>query len=418
LEERDGVDMASDRLYEVAMQYKKTKLWQELPDDALFGVRLPDGEIGYCSVMGWNREHIALGVYCGTAGLDTYRMLAGVEEDTQEAEMIWRAFSQNCLQCSFERKDELFPEELEEARNYGKKNRISFRGSHAFPRFVKHLPYCYPMPIKKPEEEEILIAALMAAIEVTGMMGAYVAKEVRFTTGTPYDREIPLLEWDGKRYRKSMIPLPEPLPVSFVSPRISNELLAGKVKRARKKGELVCELILLPTPMTDADANGQETLCMPVMLLAANPESGMIFPNTPVMDFPTGNGALLTEFAEILLREKAVPKTILVRSERTHVFLARFCKQTGIRLELDDSGALDGLDDLEEEFYEDVAQGAHAEEGGEIPSMISFVLETLEQLSDRELKALPREMKSSIRQILGTGVLPSALEERLEKILR
>lgn len=410
--------MALDRLYEAAVQYKKTKLWKKLTDDALFGVRLPDGEIGYCSVMGWNGEHIALGVYCGTAGLDTYRMLAEMEEDTPEAEMLWRAFSQKCLQCSFERKDELSPEELEEARNYGKKNRIAFRGSHAFPRFMKHLPYCYPMPIKAPADEEILVAALEAAIEVADTMGANAAQEIRFTTGAPYDREIPLLERDGKRFRKSMILLPEPLSVSFVSPRISNELLAGRLKKARKKGELVCELVLLPTPIMGADANGQETLCMPVMLLVANPESGMIFPNTPVMDFPAENETLLTEFAEILLNEKAVPKTVLVRSERTHVFLARFCNQTGIRLELDDSGVLDGLDDLEEDLYETMAQGARAEEEGGLPSMISIMIETLEQFSDRELKNMPQELKSSIRQILGTGALPSALEKRLEKILR
>ena len=114
--------MASDRLYDLAMQYKKTKLWKKLSDSMLIGVRLPDGSIGYCSIMGMMGEHIAIAVYCGTDGFATYRMMyEGGTDSSSVTDMIWRALSQKCLQCAFEAKDELSPKELEEARDYGRR---------------------------------------------------------------------------------------------------------------------------------------------------------------------------------------------------------------------------------------------------------------------------------------------------------
>ena len=44
--------MASDRLYELAFAYKKTKLWERISDSQLFAVELLNGEIGYICIMG------------------------------------------------------------------------------------------------------------------------------------------------------------------------------------------------------------------------------------------------------------------------------------------------------------------------------------------------------------------------------
>ena len=41
-----------DSLYDLALKYKKTKLWKLLWDSRLFGVRFPDVDIGDCGVMG------------------------------------------------------------------------------------------------------------------------------------------------------------------------------------------------------------------------------------------------------------------------------------------------------------------------------------------------------------------------------
>lgn len=57
--------MASDRLYELAFAYRKTKLWEKIKDSQIFAVKLSDGRIGYLSVMGFGGEYRAIGLYIG-----------------------------------------------------------------------------------------------------------------------------------------------------------------------------------------------------------------------------------------------------------------------------------------------------------------------------------------------------------------
>ena len=408
--------MASDRLYELAALYKKTKLWKKLTDTALFGVRLPDGRIGYCCVMGMNNEYIALAVYCGTEGLDTYRRVCDNYEKS-EVETLWNGFAQDCLQCSFEAKDDLFPEELEEARDYGKRNRVSFRGKWAFPRFLNCMPHRLPAPISTPEEEQILSLALEAAIATAGALNTYAPKGMQFTAGSMYGRKIPVLERNGNKFEAAKIDLPDPLPTRFTSPRLDNEILAGKMKRAKKKGNLVCELLHLPTPTATTDEDGKEFLSFPVMLLACNTESGYLLPNIVVVDFPREKENLLSLAAEEMLQEKSVPKTILVRDGRTQAFLGTFCKQTGIHLQLENSKKISLLlDELEADFLDCMRQADVDDLPGE-DSIISYVLKTLANFSDQEIRNAPKELRASLRQMFDTGYLPPDLERRLKRLL-
>lgn len=112
------VDFKIDnQLFELAFQFKREKLWDKLKDSDLFAVRLPDGEIGYCSVMGMAREHFALTVYPGNRGIQSFLRLANMDRDNP---FDWAEIpaSQECLMCSFENKDLLSDEELAEVRAY------------------------------------------------------------------------------------------------------------------------------------------------------------------------------------------------------------------------------------------------------------------------------------------------------------
>ena len=63
--------MISDKLYELAFAYKKTKLWKILWESELFAVKFSDGRIGYISIMGNLGEYCALGLYIGEEGLNS-----------------------------------------------------------------------------------------------------------------------------------------------------------------------------------------------------------------------------------------------------------------------------------------------------------------------------------------------------------
>ena len=125
--------MAREKMYELAFQYKDTKLWQRLYDDEMFAVRLTDGEIGYCSVMGMMGEHLALGLYVGNRGYQSFRLLLDTEfELLDNVEMGILLTEQDCLQCSFEKKDMLSDEELLEARKYASLHGRALRGKTLF----------------------------------------------------------------------------------------------------------------------------------------------------------------------------------------------------------------------------------------------------------------------------------------------
>lgn len=410
--------MASDRLYDLAVQYRKAKLWKKLTERQLFAVGLPDGERAYCSVMGAMGEHLALGVYCGSKGFASLRELGEIKEEMPESERIFRAFGQDCMQCAFEFKDMIPPEELEEIRDYGKRHHVAFRGSMAYPRLLRYRPYRTPLPLTD-SEEEIMALALEAALAVNKELEQS-KNNLLLIDGSFRDRKIPILEKEGEKFRWSEIPLPEATQ-EFVTASLSNEILAGKVKRTKRKGELLCELLLVPSPV--ADEEDADEGFMPVALLILDGKTGMAFPSDLIKDFPAEKENLLVSLAETMLQEKIVPRSIRVRTDRTYAFLEDFCKQTSIKLNKSPEDSLPILDEVGEGMIDHVLGDEYPEddeeyEGGHGSAMLPFLLAALEMATDKELKGMPRELKDMIRQLFGTGVLPEHMERRMKKIFK
>ena len=95
--------MASDKLYELAFVYKKTKLWKKLWDNEMFAIKFSDGEIGYVSIMGKGGTYTAIAVYVGDDGFRSFRKIG---EDDAEFCSFFKGrehlIQQNCLQVAFE----------------------------------------------------------------------------------------------------------------------------------------------------------------------------------------------------------------------------------------------------------------------------------------------------------------------------
>ena len=138
--------MATERMYDLAFQYKKTKLWKKLYDTDIFAIRFADGTIGYCCVMGMMGECNAVALYPDEKAFQSYRKIAGLSPVQFRSEFDYREFliSMDCLQCAFDSKDGLSEDDLDEVRAYTKKHGITLRGANAFPQFVSYRPYHYP----------------------------------------------------------------------------------------------------------------------------------------------------------------------------------------------------------------------------------------------------------------------------------
>ena len=131
--------MASDKLYKLASEYYKLKLWNDLSEDQIFGVRLTDGRIAYCSVNGYEEgDRIALAVFVGSENFDSHRNSEMHFIDISRNEEFLLTAAQDCLECIFETKDGLSDEELAEEKSFSKRNKIYFRARNDFVCILKH----------------------------------------------------------------------------------------------------------------------------------------------------------------------------------------------------------------------------------------------------------------------------------------
>jgi len=398
--------MRKERLYDLALKYKSTKLWKKLYDTEMFALKLPDGEIGYCSVMGELGEHIALAVYVGRNGLDSFRNIGEAEYALSEAAFQESMLLQDCLQCAFENKGFLSPEDIEEAQNYAKAHGIVYRGKNAFPQFVCYKPYRYPWNLRDETEEEYLAEALLAALEVAAKLKESGKKELGFTDGVPYEKDIPLLERKGNGYLWGRIKLPDPQEKSYPSPVIADDVLVARVKRAKKKSTAwACEVMVLPEALK---VETEEVPLFPFLLLTVDCDSQKMIPNDIVADYERGAEELVLNLTESMLKN-GVPSEILVRDERTAALLKRFSTQTGVSVRLSED--LLFMDEMEE----DLLAHLHGEDPCDGPEGLFQMLLEMDQAT---FSTMPLELLEKLLEMDRQGILPEPLSARIQQLKR
>ena len=72
--------MISDKLYGLAFEFKKTKLWKVLHSLEMFALTLADGRVGYVSIVKDRESQCALGLYIGEIGLNSFRSMMKADE--------------------------------------------------------------------------------------------------------------------------------------------------------------------------------------------------------------------------------------------------------------------------------------------------------------------------------------------------
>lgn len=400
----------TEKMYELAFQYKSTKLWKQLYDDELFAVRLEDGEIGYCSIMGELGDHIALGLYIGESGYQSYRFLLDqprqVDDDILMGTLLT---SQDCLQCSFENKDMLSDEELEEVHTYAAAHDKPLRGKNAFPQFTKYRPGRVPWHFDSPVDEQRICTALSAAIALKKMLRDHQKYELGLVSVHDGASKIPLLVQQGARWIIKFTTLPDAT-MNYPMVEWLDEMTTARVKRLKKRGTLQCGVMRLPSPVQDEDEQ-DEAPYFPLVLVCLNPTSGVLL--KPVLS-KTGDGQdIAAGFAEMILSAKAAPERIELRDEQTKAILSDFCGKAGIQAAIADD--LSDLDDAMLQMMHRTGPDPDAEDEVE---QIEDLCETLMQMRDGELKQMPDEMVAMLLDLAEDGVVPKALAKRLKHIFR
>lgn len=400
--------MYPDRLYELAFAFRKTKLWKYLYDSDLFAVSLPNGEIGYCSIMGLLGEHLALALYVGNKGLDSYRLLLDLgERNMSPLKAQEFMLAQNCLQCSFESKDALTPQELSSARAYAAAHGLTIRGAKAFPQLLRYQPAHYPWPISGQEDLQLIGTALEAALAVSETLKHTQKAQLGFSGDSAQDRSIPLLTASEEGFIWSLHPLPPRETVQYPEPVLRDDLLRARLKKMkRRRGIWVCDVVMVPHPTMIDEASAP---VFPYMLLTAVRETETVLPTEIAPDLESGAELLLGALGNQML-EHGIPKTIQVTDQRTCALLKNLAEQLGIRLALQPENEL--LDEMEENLLEYF----DTQEPEMIEDEIMLFSEIFMALDDATLLTMPDDLWGQLYSLACQGILDEDTAKRIQKL--
>lgn len=404
--------MYPNQLYDLALAFRKSKLWKRLYDSELFAVSFSNGQIGYCCIMGSLGEHIALAVYIGEKGLDSYRLLQEMGHTPMNGLKAQEyMLSQSCLQCALESKDMLNPQELASAHSYAKAHGIVFRGANAFPQFVKYQPARYPWQVSEAEDTQLLCEALAAALAVSEKLKEISKYQLGFTDGPAHDRSIPLLTPTEQGFDWGICRLPAWRPPSYPAPKLRDELLTMRLKKRKKRaGIWICDVVMFPQPSyMDADYPKPAPV-FPYMLLAVNMETGLAIPTELVTAYDEdGAEELLLALGNRML-ENGIPSEIQVADNRTHALLKDIAPTLGIRLVR--RPEIELLDSLEENLLD------YCEE--QTPDMVmdatSDFIEAFMSMDDDMLLSMPDDLQKQLRSMERQGLLSEDVAKRVRDL--
>lgn len=390
-----------DELMEAAFQFYADKLWKKLYDSEIFAVKLSDNRIGYCCVMGYLGECIALALYIGDEGLRSYITVQNSVVD-DEFNSFALLLSQNCLQAGFDNKSDLPDEALSPVKEYAEKHGINLRGKKKYPNFMKFSSYYAPSFAYEESDFQYITEALCAAHAVS--------EELKKTNKTKLSLDdgiqtIPLLTPDNGGYKWSLMTLPETVSAAYPMPKLENDALFESIKKLKKHGEWECQHYIINQPEPDKE---NQFLIYPSLLLCADldkKQSQIIEDNNA---YPDAVESLIDKLAEILLNCENCPETILTRGERSVALLGEFCQKCGIQLKETDDFTM-----LQDVFNEVMSEQFNPFDVTQMMSM----LEMLSSLDEDELREMPPMLMNMFSDMIGTGSLPPALESKLERII-
>ncbi|MBR4211776.1 MAG: hypothetical protein IKR84_05250 [Oscillibacter sp.] len=422
--------MFTDELYEAAFRYKKTKLWKQMFDSELFAVRLSDGEIGYCCVMGLAGEHIALAVYVGDEGFQSYRELAFRDDDewsddfSSMPDVTWM-FRQSCLQCSFENKNELDYDEFMTARDYAQSHKIRQRGAHAWPHFTKCARYRIPTGLETPEDERRLTEGLLAGEALYEILQKKSKSDIGLFPIDEDTERIPLLIPDESGYVVSSTPVPPEWAETFPEPAQPDAEKISELLKLRKRGVYDCELIRLPG-LLDGQADAEDAPYFPALLLCADTKTERQIVTKAVTDYDTRPESLRDEFLRALVDSGECPRAIRARNEQTRALLSNLCMEGHILFSVEEN--LPGLDNAREQVLGMLRKTGGApwdddedeDDGDEIDieAALAEAVDDLMNMSDAELKRLPPMMIRQVLEMANFGFVPQELQLRLRRLFK
>lgn len=376
-----------DNLYQLAFEYRKTKLWEKLWDTDLFALRLKDGRLGYVSIMGKAGEHNAVALYIEEA-FQTFLTLINSDESSLSSpfDQLELLLSQECLQLSFEDRRDMEPWEWEELREYKENHGVDVRGKFTNPTFKTFVPRQVPAPITDEKELNDLKETLEVVLYVARLRKKELSVFFKDVPGPHH--QIPLLERSKEGYDITTLALPKHKELSYPSAEAVNIFTLERLnKEKRRSADMECNLVMLPNAFMREDG----ALIYPYAFLSVDRQSQYAFEPLISEDYPADPEKLINKWIDVLLDKKTRPLKLFVKNERTFKLLEPLAKIGGFKLQM---GKTRALDDFEWDFYDQMKVGSGVSE--DLDSIIDLIMYgPLEALED-----IPEEILTDIEHVI------------------
>lgn len=321
------------QLHEAALAFKQQAPWEWMFDDEIFGIRNPEtGQIGYASVMGRRGEHLALGLYLGSEGLNGfYRLAAGEEPDNPDI-----LLEIPHLQASFEDRAALSDKDRQVIKTLG----LKFRGRQEWPLFRSYVPGFLPWFVT-PDEARFLTIALQKVFEVAARL-----KEDPSLLQPPKKSHFLIHTQTGQGWAEEWLE-PEPFQIRM-PPRLEEESAAA-LRQELRSGLPRVEVDLFG--IAGIRDKGDPRPYLGYYLMIVESGRGFILGGDLLIADPSFQemwAKVPVRFLSALTQVGALPSEIWVRNGRLRYFLEPMARQLGIRVKV--SRRLPALDEARKPF--------------------------------------------------------------------
>lgn len=335
-----------DKLYELAYEYRKTKLWKKISEDQFFAIKLIDGQIGFINIMGAGNEYNAINLTIGDDNLLKLVKIIENNMDYSDYDYFVSTLLLENYQLIFANMGDLNPDEVKEVRKYKKEHGIKITGALTFPYFRKSDKFS---PLKQFDNEKdysYIEQAISASIGLSKILANTNADDLDIYS--IYDKpSIMVLEKERESYKiKDRVNVDWNKENIYPVANIINISTLKNIKKAKKSGQMECQLLVFP----EAIENSNFVPYYPQTLLAVDKRSGEAISTDPVEDYTKNPNEIANSFFEMLLNLDLIPEVINVPDQRTFNLLKEICASSNIKISVKDN--LVELDEVKNELFD------------------------------------------------------------------
>ncbi len=387
--------MISDELYDLAYQYKKTKLWQKLWEDEIFAFQLTSGETAYISIDGKSGGCCSFSVYVGPEGYTDLFMLLNLDQEDFEDDFAFmeHVFSQNNLQMAFENKEKLSEDKQQEVRDYCKRKGIRLSGKNSYASFLKYEPHYLSSTVLEEKDQEILKEALKAAVLLGESFNEY-ADSIRNAAWTGLYIPVLTIE-EGKIKNVEWVDKPALVNKPCVYVKANNPETIKTARSLPHRDVWQAEVVRLLKPIF---LKGDDAPYFPLFLIIFNKESGYVHESTLIFEERIEDW--IDEYVESWQLENTYPLEIRCADERTYALLKDISEKTNVTIYIIKK-RMDGMEEAKKTLAKMLdGEPLDDDKTDEIDDRLLEMIEWVEGLSDAQFRLLPQEFIEALEKMV------------------